>query len=42
MNCTNRTKVKILGYSALFKKLGIINEREYKNITDAYQIKDKY
>jgi hypothetical protein len=39
MNCTKRTKGKILGYSALFKKLGIINEQEYKNITDAYRIK---
>ncbi|WP_155645525.1 hypothetical protein [Peribacillus simplex] len=40
MNCTNRTKKKILAYSALFKKIGIINEEEYKTIAKTFQAKD--
>lgn len=36
MNCSKRTRVKILGYSVLFKKLGILSEKEYKHITDTY------
>ncbi|MFJ7752550.1 hypothetical protein ACQKGI_10515 [Peribacillus muralis] len=40
MNCTNRTQKKILAYSALFKKIGIINEEEYKAIAKTFQAKD--
>ncbi|AOH53686.1 hypothetical protein ABE28_004940 [Peribacillus muralis] len=40
MNCTNRTQKKILAYSALFKKIGIINEEEYKTIAKTFQAKD--
>jgi hypothetical protein len=39
MNCTNRTKKKIMAYSALFKKMGILNEEEYKNIAKTFQSK---
>jgi hypothetical protein len=42
MNWSNRKKGKILGYSALFKKLGIISEQEYKAITEQYIMKNKY
>ena len=42
MNCSKRTKIKILGYMALFKKLGIINEQEYKNITNPHRMNNKY
>jgi hypothetical protein len=40
MNCTNRTQKKIIAYSALFKKMGILNEEEYKNIAKTFQTKD--
>ncbi|MFJ7638897.1 hypothetical protein ACQKL0_13220 [Peribacillus sp. NPDC097264] len=40
MNFTNRTQKKIIGYSTLFKKLGIINDKEYKNIMNTVQSKD--
>ncbi|MFJ7745482.1 hypothetical protein [Peribacillus sp. NPDC097295] len=40
MNWTNRTQKKIIGYSAMFKKLGIINDQEYKNIMNTVQSKD--
>lgn len=40
MNWTNRTQKKIIGYSTLFKKLGIINEEEYKQIMNTVQSKD--
>ncbi|MGG4267169.1 hypothetical protein [Peribacillus simplex] len=40
MSCTNRTQKKIVAYSALFKKIGIFNDEEYKNITKAFQAKD--
>ena len=36
-----RTKSKIIGYSALFKKIGIINEQEYKKITETHLLKDR-
>ncbi len=39
MNCTNRTQKKIMAYSALFKKMGIINDEEYKNIAKTFQSK---
>jgi hypothetical protein len=39
MNCTNRTQKKIMAYSALFKKMGILNEEEYKNIAKTFQSK---
>lgn len=42
MNWSKRTKVRILGYTTLFKKLGIINEQEYKNITDPLRMNNKY
>ena len=43
MNWSKRKKVRVLGYSALFKKLGILNELEYKSITEHYNhpIKNK-
>lgn len=40
MNCTNRTQKKIIAYSALFKKMGILNDEEYKNIAKTFQTKD--
>jgi hypothetical protein len=36
MNCSKRTRVKIFGYSVIFKKLGILSEKEYKHITGTY------
>lgn len=39
MCCTNRTQRKIMVYSALFKKMGILNEEEYKNIAKTFQTK---
>lgn len=41
MNWTNRTQKKIIGYSTLFKKMGIINEEEYKQIMNTVQSKDQ-
>ncbi|MBB6443966.1 hypothetical protein HNR53_000554 [Bacillus benzoevorans] len=38
MNYSKRTRLKILSYSTLFKKLGILNEQEYKNITKDFRI----
>ncbi|MGE7604074.1 hypothetical protein ACQKL5_16510 [Peribacillus sp. NPDC097675] len=40
MNWTNRTQKKIIGYSAMFKKLGIINDDQYKDIISTVQSKD--
>lgn len=40
MNWTNRTQKKIIGYSVMFKKLGIINDDQYKHIMSAVQVKD--
>ncbi|MFD9626405.1 hypothetical protein [Peribacillus muralis] len=39
MNCTNRTQKKIMAYSVLFKKIGIINEEEYNAIAKTFQAK---
>ena len=39
MNCTNRTQKKIMAYSALFKKMCILNDEEYKNIAKTFQSK---
>lgn len=42
MNCSKRTRIKILGYSAIFKKLGILSEQEYKYITESYHSTNSY
>ncbi|WP_286676611.1 hypothetical protein [Peribacillus asahii] len=41
MICSNRIQHKIIGYSLLFKKLGIFNEAEYKYIVETYQVKEQ-
>lgn len=38
MNCSKRTRIKILSDSTLIKKMGILNEQEYKGITKAFRI----
>ena len=40
MYYSQRTQKKIIGYSAIFKKLGIITEQEYNEIKQAYVIKN--
>ena len=40
MSYSQRTQKKIIGYSAIFKQLGIITEQEYKEIKQAYVIKN--
>lgn len=40
MSYSQRTQKKIVVYSAIFKQLGIITEQEYKEIKQAYIIKN--
>ena len=41
MKCTNRTEKKILGYSAIFKKMGILKEEQYKQIMTSFQERNR-
>ncbi|MBA9025366.1 MULTISPECIES: hypothetical protein [Bacillaceae] len=40
MSYSQRTQKKIVGYSAIFRKLGIITEQEYNQIKQTYVVKN--